>query len=392
MNLLCILLPHFPLRCEILRRPELENTPLALVHGVGAQKVILDHAPELTGLGRDMPLTQALSRHGETALLPADIPHYWSVFNAILDALELRSPLVEGADLGEVYVGLDGLERLYPDREGVVRAMREAIPVAIEARYGIAENKFLARLGARDGGHEGYQTISGGGKAFLHDLPVDLLPVSLQSRARLHAFGLKTLGGVAALSAAQLQAQFGPEGKRIWALAQGRDETPFCPRVMAEPIEESTTLTSPIVSLDILLTAFEALLSPVFARLAAKGLGIRCIVPWTRTWLSEYWERRVYFKEPAMNCRAVLRRLRQVMESAPQAGPVEQLGLRITGLGQAPGRQQSIFSEVRSKDQLFNDVKQLELHLGAPQLFQIKELEPWSRIPERRYTLTPLNR
>jgi DNA polymerase-4/protein ImuB len=33
----------------------------------------------------------------------------------------------------------------------------------------------------------------------------------------------------------------------------------------------------------------------------------------------------------------------------------------------------------------------LEFRLGGPQLYRIKEVEPWSRIPERRYALIPLS-
>jgi len=362
-----------------------------VTYTAGSQKLILDYSPELQGLQRGMPIQQALSLHGEIELVYADMPYYWSVFNEILDGLELVSPLVEGRELGEAYIGLDGLQHLYPSDDSLVNAAREAVPKVMGARFGIAENKFLARLVASST-QEKYRALSGDVGTFLQDWPCDLLPVSMRNKGRLHDFGLHTLGQAAALSAAQLQAQFGPEGKRIWELVHGKDDTPLYPRITDEPIEESTALTSVTVSLDILLMAFEAMLAGVFPRLESRGLGIRDITLWTRSWLAEYWERRIVFKEPAMNVKTVLSRIRQVMEGTPQTGPVEQLGLRVTGLGHAVGRQRSIFSEVRSKDQLFSDVKQLELHLGAPQLFKVKELEPWSRIPERRYTLTPLSR
>jgi DNA polymerase-4 len=36
-------------------------------------------------------------------------------------------------------------------------------------------------------------------------------------------------------------------------------------------------------------------------------------------------------------------------------------------------------------------LKQLEFRLGSPQVFKVKEVEPWSRITERSYALKPLN-
>ena len=93
-----------------------------------------------------------------------------------------------------------------------------------------------------------------------------------------------------------------------------------------------------------------------------------------------------------MNTKAAISRIRQVVETLPQPGPVEQLGMKITGTGRPQGRQNSRISTVRAQEHLLDEIKQLEFRLGAPQLFQVKEVEPWSRMSERRYTLAPLNR
>ena len=80
------------------------------------------------------------------------------------------------------------------------------------------------------------------------------------------------------------------------------------------------------------------------------------------------------------------------MECYPQPGPVEQLGIKIGRLGYGSGKQRSLFPDVRAQDYLGEDIKQLELRLGSPQVYKVKELEPWSRIPERRYALAPASR
>ncbi len=227
--------------------------------------------------------------------------------------------------------------------------------------------------------------------SFLKDLPCDVLPVSAKSRSKLHDFGLATLGQVAALPPGPFQSQFGPEGKRIWELARGHDDTPLYPRFMEEVIEESATLPSVTVSLEAILVALESLLARLFAGNTLKGRGIRSLTLWTRSWNAEHWERNINFKEPAMDVRSAVSRIKRVLEDYPQPGPVEQVGMRITGLGYPRGRQKSLFSEVRAQDHLLEDIKQLELRLGNPQVFKVKEVEPWSRIPERRYALTPIN-
>ena len=93
-----------------------------------------------------------------------------------------------------------------------------------------------------------------------------------------------------------------------------------------------------------------------------------------------------------MDIKTVINRIKRVMEEYPQPGPVEQIGLNISRLGYPGGRQKSLLREIRSQDHLMEDIRQLELRLGNPQVYRVKEVEPWSRIPERRYVLAPTNR
>jgi DNA polymerase-4/protein ImuB len=397
MKVLCVLLPHFPWRCEVRRNPAIEGRPaLVLKPGdaAGSQKLVLDYSPGLEGLQPDMSLQEALARHGEAELLHADVPCYWSVFNGILDRLEQKSPLVEGAELGCIYIGVDGLQLIYPDDSAIIAGMRGAIPEDFAPRMGIAQNKFLAYLAARGSPPGGYQILSGSADSFLKDLPCDILPVSVKSREKLRDFGLATLGQVAALPPGPFQAQFGAEGRRIWELARGHDDTPLYPRFMEEAIEESATLPSVTVSLEAILLALESLLARFFAGNTLKGRGIRSLTVWTRSWNAEHWEKTINFKEPAMDTRSTASRIKRVLESFPQPGPVEQVGIRLgrNGLGYPRGRQKSLFLEIKAKEHLAEDIQQLELKLGNPQVYTVKEVEPWSRIPERRYALMPANR
>ena len=390
MRILCLLLPNFPLHCELMNR-ELSG-PAVITYSEGSQKLVLDFSPELSGLERDLPLQQALARHGEVSIIQGDLPRYWSVFHEILDSLEQRSPLVEGADLGLAYIGIEGLQLIYPTDDLLIKAVREAVPERFGVRLGLAEGKFPAYLAALRSPQDGHLVLKGDLKNFLNELPCEVLPVSLKSKSKLRDFGLKTLKQVSALPAGPLLSQFGPEGRTIRELALGRDSTPLYPRFLEENIEESRQLGSVTVSLEALLVTWQSLLVRAFREFTHKGLGIRSLALWTRTWNGLNWEQTVKFKEPAMNPESTLKRIKSIIENYPQPGPVEQLGLRITGLGHQCGRQKSLFDEVRAREHLLEDIKQLELRLGSPQVFKIKEVEPWSRIPERRYALMPLSR
>ena len=56
------------------------------------------------------------------------------------------------------------------------------------------------------------------------------------------------------------------------------------------------------------------------------------------------------------------------------------------------GRQESLWAEVRRDQKLQEVVNQLEARLDTtPPVYQVRELEPWSRIPERRHALVRLS-
>jgi DNA polymerase IV len=391
MKIMCVLIPHFPLRCEILRQPQLADQPSILMRNEGSQKLVLDYSAGLQHLEAGMPLQQALAHQGSAALLQADIPYYCSVFNEVLERLETRCPLVEGYDLGQAYLGLDGMQLLYPDERTLAEAIIAGLPDSLAPQMGIAEGKFPAYLAALDSPGGGFRTLNGDLRQYLKKMSCEVLPVSLKSKEKLRTFGLKTLGQVADLPVGPLEAQFGPEGQIISQLARGSDTTPLYPRFMEENIEESTVLTSVTVALEAILITLEALLTRVFARDILRGRGIRRLNLWTRGWRSEHWEHTVQYKEPAMDVKSVMARIKPALESFPQPGPVERIGLQITGMGYRSGRQKSLFSDVRAMDRLLDDIKQLEFRMGGPQVFHIKEVEPWSRIPERRYVLAPIS-
>ena len=182
MRILCLLLPHFALMCETLRNPSVKHRSVVITHGSGSHKLVLDYSPGLDSLQRDMPIQQALARHGEAELLPADMPYYRTTFNGLLDMLEDISPLVEGAEPGCVYIGTDGLQLIYPDDEALVDAVFRVMTDLFVPQAGMAGNKFLSYLTARCCSPGGRQVLTGDVESFLRDLPCDVLPVSMKNK------------------------------------------------------------------------------------------------------------------------------------------------------------------------------------------------------------------
>ena len=81
-------------------------------------------------------------------------------------------------------------------------------------------------------------------------------------------------------------------------------------------------------------------------------------------------------------------RLDTVLDTRALPGPLEDMKLTLAGFTGETGIQSSLFSDVRRREQLREMMHQLEALLGCkPPIYQVKDVEPWSRIPERRQAL-----
>jgi len=300
--------------------------------------------------------------------------------------------MLEKAELGCIYVGLDGLETMYGGETRLIASLLQAVPHDFNPRVGVANGKFPAYLAA---------VTSRGGQAtqvpdavagFLKDFSVDLLPLSWEDKTRLHQFGLHTLGQVAALSVGPMQAQFGPAGKQVWELAQGIDRGPLLPAPYQELVRESLTFPSPTLTLNALLTAIDTLLIRAFARPEVRGRYVRSVLMEGQISRHALWVRQLAFKDAVGTKDRALFVIQNALELVRFDGPLEDLTLTLLGLTGESGIQSSLLSDVRKHDQLREAVRQLEAQMGfKPPIYQVKDMEPWSRIPERRQVLIPFD-
>ena len=221
MKIACVLITHLPMKAERRRDAALRGRPAIIAEVHGSKQVVLDSSPEAAGVIAGMPLQEALSRCKDAVLLQADQPYYHAIFGRAVELLLQRSPLVEKAELGCAYVGLDGLEAMYGGEARLTASLFQAAPHDLNPRIGVAEGKFPAYVAAVASDGAQATRVPGDVAGFLARLPVDLLPISWDKKARLHRFGLHTVGQVAGLPVGAVQAQLGPEGKVAWELANG---------------------------------------------------------------------------------------------------------------------------------------------------------------------------
>jgi DNA polymerase-4/protein ImuB len=101
---------------------------------------------------------------------------------------------------------------------------------------------------------------------------------------------------------------------------------------------------------------------------------------------------RVAFKDPVGNKNQALFAIKSKLDMAEIPGPLEDMRLTLSGITGEAGRQESMWKDVKRDNDLQETISQLRTRLRiAPPIYQVRELEPWSRIPERRYALVQMS-
>ncbi len=242
---------------------------------------------------------------------------------------------------------------------------------------------------------------SGQGAAFLASLPIKDLPVSVEMRRRLHLFGLQSLGELGRLPRRAVTAQFGAEGARAWELAHGIDRTPLVPYRAPTSVTERLAFPSPVDTLDALLAAARALLSRALHRPESHGRAARGIRLRAHLEDGRVWERESTFREPLSGSLAggtpgerMLLALKQKIESGAAGGGTlpasfTEVELTLLDLCGESALQGNLFHSKRGRqlERVAQAARQLKTRYGKPVLAKVVEVEPWSRIPERRFAL-----
>ena len=380
---------------------ELTNMPGQTGHGSGqtskaaknslSARVVLAASPDLTDVIPGMPLIEATSRHRGVLIIEADTPLYALVFDEIIENLEHLVPDIEAAAPGLAYVGIWGLEGLYGDDAHVVRLLAGAVD-DFDLRIGVGDNKWLAYAASLLSRANSGRKVTGEPGRFIDKFPVDSLPIPYSLIKRLHAFGLTTMGHIADIPRGPMEAQFGQSGGTAWDLANGIDNRPLIPKRSVMGVSEHLDFPDPTVSMAAILPALESLLvraygRPQLARRFARQANIQ-----SKVFQHAPWTMRVPFKDPAGSKNQALFAIKSKLDMAEIPGPLEDMRITLSGITGEAGRQESMWKEVKRDTDLQETISQLRSRLRiAPPIYQVRELEPWSRIPERRYALVQLS-
>jgi protein ImuB len=391
----CVLYPRFELLAALGDRRALLAEPVALAPEAGREQVLGEaSAPaEAFGVVRGMRVGEALSRCPELRLVPPDPEGVRSLWNAVLDRLEGVGAAVESDRAGAAFFGAAGLHAIHGgDLSGVLAAARRALGPG--ARLGAAPSRFAAHaaaLQARPRPARRPQVVRADSvRSFLAPLPVALLRGRPELQALpevLERLGIRTLGELAELPSQAMSERFGHPGLLALDLARGRD-TPLDPRRPPEPVSERLELPEAASGLQ-LERALELLIARVLARRERRGRSLRAVALSARFVAGGTWRTAVTLRRASADpARIVLALAPRLMELP---APAEALALEVESFG-PPAHDQGRLLEERGaarRARLGEAVRQARQAAGSEAAMRVLEVEPDSRIPERRALLAP---
>lgn len=408
---LCLWLPTFELRLELVRAPELDATSVALLSpGEGVRRTLwqVSERGAAAGARPGQLVSQAISLCPSLTLLEPDPAHYDAAQEEMVEALMELSPVVEPAGRGRVFLGMDGMERLYGPPPRQVRMAFQALlqvfphPLVAATRIGRAPGKFGAWVAAARS-RPGKPVLISDGElpSFLATCPVSVLPVDPLMIQRLERLGITSLKELTALPEPALVGQFGTEGRSALEWSTGRRLDPVRPLHRPQPIRASLSFPSPAGRTETLHGALDRLMEKALSRPARRGRSIRGVRLRARLEGGGSWSVEAILREPTARKESLTFPLRGKMTLSPPPRAVESLAVELFQFGPATsqpgffdrkeegGRESggATLEEEAIPSSLREAIKELKLKLGFSPLYRVVEMDPWSRIPERRYAL-----
>jgi protein ImuB len=382
----CLAVPLFPLAARLRSEPELRDEAVAVLEGVAerARVVAATRPARKAGVRPGMSLPQARALLPDLVARGRDPECERAAREVLVEVAEAFSPRVEvepaaggatgatGATGlgGVVYLEVTGIERhVRADTlEGAEREAGRAMAAAADAMglpawVGLAGSKLAARVAAEEG--PGPTVVPPGGEAaFLAPLPLERLSPAVKVAATLERWGIRRVGDLARLPAAQVTSRLGDTGRALQTAARGRDPRPLTPREPPPCFREGMDLEWPLVSLEPFLFIARAALERLCRRLESRGLACSRLELDLRLEPEGHDERSVELPAPTTDVKTLLTLARLDLDGRRPGAPVA--GFAFTAHPDEPrGAQLSLLGpDALAPDRLATTVARLFALLG----------------------------
>ena len=164
-------------------------------------------------------------------------------------------------------------------------------------------------------------------------------------------------------------------------------------RVSPEPIVAALTFFTPVGERELLSHSLDQLIARALRHPRRIGwrvhaLRLRADLDGSGSWLAT-----ILLKDPSADAARIAAPLKIRLEQSPPTGAVERLVLAFTAF--APGtaelqlfaRDAQAAARAGQQRALQSAAREIRMRIKRSSLYHIIEVQPWSRLPERRYAL-----
>ena len=317
--------------------PELIDKPVII--GGGRRGVVSTacYIARIRGVHSAMPMYRALKLCPDAVIIKPRMKLYAEVSLEIRKMMLELTPAVEPISLDEAFLDLGGTQRLHKKPPAVLLAEltnRIKNELGLTGSIGLSHNKFLAKVASDLNKPNGFSII---GKQetekFLFNQPVNILwGVGAGTKEKLGTLGIRTLSDLLRWEESDFIRKFGTSGKRLKALASGKDNR----RVMAErlikSISNETTFGQDILKHEILIGHLWRMCEKVSDRAKSREIAGKVGVIKLKTDKHRLISRRLTFKEPTNMADRLFNALEPLLKSEIKEVKFRLLGVTLTDL------------------------------------------------------------
>jgi DNA polymerase-4 len=263
--------------------PSLKGKPLIVGARPEQRGVVASasYAARAFGVHSAMPTAQALRLCPQAIVIPPRHKVYGEYSARMMAILSEYSTLIEPLSLDEAFLDVTGCEARWGSPEELARRLQKRLEVelGLSTSIGLASNKLVAKIASGLEKPHGFVVVPQGREAeFLAPLPVERLwGVGEVTARNLHEMGIFTIGQLAGLPAAQLEARFGRRGRDLHRHARGIDDSPVVAEREEKSLSREVTFAEDIGDEQVLRKTLLSLSEDVARQLRKRGLRGRTV-------------------------------------------------------------------------------------------------------------------
>ena len=228
---------------------------------------------------------------------------------------------------------------------------------------------------------------------FLAPQPIAVLPLESDTHRRLWRLGIRTLSDLAQLPEVAVVSQFGRVGHRLWSLAAGAVVDPVVGRKTPEPIIAKVDFPNPVADRTMLSHSLDWLIERALRHPQRAGWRILKAQVGARQENGIAWVSSATLNDPSADRDHIAAPLKIRLEQAQFGKAVETLAVEFTMFARGTDELQLFARDANSSARagrqhaLRTAVREIKARYRRSGLYQIVEVQPRSRLLERRYAL-----